>query len=296
MNGDENVRTPRASAIFDETKTSGESMGSGNTSEKPKRRKVSRRRFVGEVAVGAAGAAAIATQAGCSGDASGQTSGPRDFFRPNRFEWKRREVHPTSNRGWSDTDFTAPAAGVPPSITIFDRALSAADFAETLVAHGIETDVVYAFWDGSFVRQRELAVPLIALADAVGASPPSADQPFVVARSPTRATVFAGATERVADALNDPSYRYRLTYPREAALNSGVVLFDFEGELFYYARAVEGYGCRTFVKYFESIGGADAYEGPEDTALDDYIVDNIPVDDFLDLDSGERVDVLPSWG
>lgn len=269
-------------------------MGKNIVGENAQRRVVSRRRFVGEVALGAAGAAAITTHTGC-GDASGQVAESRAFLRPDRFEWKRREVHPRSDRGWADTNYTSTDPGVPQSLSIFGADVGADDFAAALSDVAVTMDVVYAFWDGSFAQQTETTAPLGALLDRLRIDLPSGDSPFVVASSRSRESIFASAPERVAAELTDPDYRYRLTFPRAAAVDSGAIVFHLDTDLSYYAFAVEGYGARAFVKYFQGLEAADTYQGPDDTALDDYVVANIPVDDFLDLDTDARVAELPSW-
>lgn len=256
---------------------------------------VSRRRFVGEVAVGAAGAAVMTTHSGCSSAASSQPVGSREFLRPNRFEWKRREVHPRADRGWSDTNFPPSDSGVPESLSIFGETIESGTFASALADTALEMELVYAFWDGTFARTLETVAPLSALVDRLGLDPPTGDRAFVVASSPSRERIFEASPERAIAQLTEVDYRYRLTFPRDAALDSGVVVFQLDTDLQYYAFAVEGYGARAFVKYFERIEAVDTYQGPADTALDDYVVANIPADDFLDLDSDERVAELPDW-
>ncbi|MEM8608083.1 MAG: hypothetical protein AAGF92_13310 [Myxococcota bacterium] len=257
-------------------------------------RRVSRRRFVEDVAIGTAGLAAVTTAVGCSGSASSQPIGTRGFQQPSRFEWKRREVHPRADRGWAAANYSPTSPGVPGSISFLGETIGEADFAAVLLDSATEADVVYAFWDGSFVQQRETVASLGVLADLLGVTLPNNE--FVVARSLPRQDIFDGASERIAEEVDDPSYHYRVTFPLDVALESGFVVFDLDTELRYYAFAVEGYGARSFVKYFRSLSAVDEYEGPADTALDDYLVDNIPVSDFLDLATDARVEALPAWG
>jgi hypothetical protein len=260
-------------------------------------RALTRRRFLGEAALGAAGMAVVTTQPGCSSEASSQTAfGGRAFLQPTREEWKRREVHRSATRGWADTHFTAPAAGVPSSVSLFGEAYTAAEFASLLMDATVEMNVVYAFWDGSFVKQRETVAPIGVVADVVGASlsPPEAP-PFLIARSQTRGAVFSGAPAGFQDGLVDPAYSYRLTFPREVALESGVIVFDLDTSLQYYAFAVEGYGSRAFVKYFSSIELGSEYVGPDNTGIDDYLIAKIPANQFLDLETDTFQPELPSW-
>ena len=264
------------------------------TAHSNRRRRVSRRRFVGDVALGTAGAATVCTQIGCSSEASSQEVGSRAFLRPSRLEWKRREIHPRADRGWSDTKYKASNPGVPSPISVFGTVVDARDFAAALADTAIEIEIVYAFWDGTFVRQRETVASIDTLADRLGASLPESRE-FVVARSPSRASIFDGVPARVAEQVLEPDYRYRLSFPRTVALESGVVVFQLDTELRFYAFAVEGYGARAFVKYFEELEGTDTFEGPEDTALDDYVVGNIPVDDYFDLESESRFTAVPGW-
>lgn len=257
---------------------------------------VSRRRFLGEAALGAAGVTAVATQPSCSDDGVGHAATvERAFLRPSREEWKRREAHPAAARGWSDTNFKPASPGVPSTIAVFDRILSRTEFSSVLLDVAQEQDVVYAFWDGSFVKQTETVAPIDSVADLAGATLPGASTPFVIARSPTRSEVFVGASDGILARLEDESYRYRYTFPRQVALDSGVIIFAHDTELRYYAFAVEGYGARAFVKYFASLEGGDTYVGPDDTVLDDYLVSNIPSAQFFDLDSETVVGEVPAW-